>query len=142
MAAIRLASEQARVGTKAFNATLARRAEGLRRGGVNVIGVDMFELFNELLADPQAFGVANATAPCLVPPSAGGPGSYCGADVAPLLAFFDPVHPNATIHAQIADRVRASVVPVPLPAPAALLLVALGGLALVRMRGRQGSRIA
>lgn len=138
-----LAAEQARLGSAAFNATLARRTEGLARKGINVISVDMYALFNELLADPAKFGVANAKFPCLVPPSAAGPGSYCGDEAAKLLAFFDPVHPNATIHGAIAGQVRGQgVAPVPLPAPALLLLLGMAGLGAVRLRGRQGSRIA
>jgi outer membrane lipase/esterase len=133
------AAEQARLGVRAFNATLARRIDGLERRGVNVIEIDTFTIFNELLEDPERFGVIDAETPCLVP----GVG-YCGPDLAPLLAFFDPIHPSSTIHAALADVVRAEVAPVPLPAPAALLvtaLVGLGAMARPRLRAR-GSRRA
>jgi outer membrane lipase/esterase len=122
------AAEQARIGTRAFNATLGRRIAGLERNGVDVIKIDAFALFNALLADPQRFGVVNATEPCYVPTI----GFYCGDAVAPALAFFDPIHPSSTIHAEIAEEVRGQVAPVPLPAPLALMLAALGALGISR----------
>ncbi len=59
---------------------------------------------------------------------------YCGADTAPLWAFFDPIHPSSTIHAAIADEVRAQVAPVPLPAPALLLVAGMLGLGFAARR--------
>ncbi len=129
-------AEQARKGTRAFNRTLARRADGLREAGMRVTEIDVFALFNELLDDPVKFGVVDARTPCYLPGVV-----FCGDTLAPLLAFFDPVHPNATIHAAVADAVRAEVAPVPLPAPALLLVGGLAALGLVRLQ-RQGSRIA
>jgi outer membrane lipase/esterase len=125
------AAGRARRGTRAFNATLDRRAEGLRRAGMNVVEVDAFGLFEELLDEPERFGVVDATTPCLVPGVA-----YCGDEAAPSLAFFDPVHPTSTIHEAIADAARAEVAPVPLPAPAALLLAGIAGLGAARLRAR------
>lgn len=126
-----VATEQARIGSLAFNRALERGAARLEKRGMKVIRVDMYGLFNELLADPQKFGVVDATAPCLLPTD---PPRYCGSTVAQLLAFFDPVHPNATVHAAIADEVRGEVAPVPLPAPALMLLAALGALGLAARR--------
>lgn len=132
-------AEQARIGTEAFNTRLDERIAGLRGAGMRVTELDAFGLFEALLDDPAAFGVLDATTPCHVP----GTDIYCGADLAPLLAFFDPVHPNSTIHAELARRVLDRVQPVPLPAPAALILAAMAGLALVGRRRRdQGSRMA
>ena len=110
---------------------IERGAARLEKRGMKVIRVDMYGLFNELLADPQKFGVVDATAPCLLPTD---PPRYCGSTVAQLLAFFDPVHPNATVHAAIADEVRGEVAPGPLPAPALMLLAALGALGLAARR--------
>jgi phospholipase/lecithinase/hemolysin len=125
------ATEQARIGTRAFNATLERRIAGLERKGVNVIEIDVFAVFNELLEDPQKFGVVDATLPCFVPSR---PELYCGDALAPLLAFFDPLHPSSTIHSALADVVRAEVAPVPLPAPALLLVAGLLGLGVMARR--------
>ncbi len=124
--------EDARKGTKVFNRTLAKRAEGLRRAGMQVTEIDMDALFRELLDDPASFGVANAEIPCVIPGV-----RVCDlATEAPLLAFFDPVHPNGTVHGAIADVVRAEVAPVPLPLPALMLLAGLGGLGFAARRRR------
>ncbi len=124
--------EEARRGTNAFNAVLARQADKLRSTGMNVIEFDTFRLFTALLDDPERFGVSNATIPCHIP----GVFTCDVATEAPLLAFFDPIHPNATIHAEIADRVRADVAPVPLPASGLILLAGLGAFGLLAVRRR------
>lgn len=131
------AQAQAAAGSKAFNRDLARRAEGLKKQGMTVTIIEMDQLFSELLDDPTRFGVANATIPCHIP----GVRTCDLATEAPFLAFFDPIHPNATIHKAIAEVVRGEVAPVPLPLPGLLLLAGVAGIALVRRAG-QGSRIA
>jgi outer membrane lipase/esterase len=125
---------KARRGTLAFNRTLDRRADDLRKAGLKVTEIDTYRLFKALVDDPTRFGVADATTPCHVP----GRFTCDLATEAPLLAFFDPLHPNATIHRAIADQVRGAVSPVPLPAPALLLLAGIGALVLVARRPRQG----
>jgi phospholipase/lecithinase/hemolysin len=121
---------EASAATVVFNETLASRIPGLQAAGLHVAGVNLFGLFNELIENPAAFGVANATIPCLVPGV-----SYCGDAAADLFAFFDPVHPNRIIHGQIADVARTKVAPIPLPAPALLLVAGLAALGFVG-RGR------
>lgn len=124
-------AEQAQAATLAYNRTLARRATDLRASGMNVIEFDMFGLFDALLDDPGAYGLLDATTPCYIP------GVFdCGDELAPFFAFFDPVHPSSTVHAAIADVVRAEVAPVPLPAPAGLLVIGVLALgAAARARG-------
>jgi outer membrane lipase/esterase len=121
--------------TQAYNAELAMGIDALRAAGANVYAVDTASLFEDLLADPFSFGVLNATIPCLIPgiPNVAPP-SYCGAGVAPSLAFFDPVHPNATIHAALSREASAVLATVPLPASVVLLLVGLAGLGTMRPR--------
>jgi outer membrane lipase/esterase len=115
--------------TEIFNQTLASRIPGLQAMGLNVAGVNLFGLFNALIENPAAFGVENATIPCIVPGI-----SFCG-DEADKFAFFDDVHPNRIIHGEIAGVVRTKVAPIPLPAPALLLLAGLAALGFVG-RGR------
>ena len=122
---------EATAGSAAFNAALDGQIATLRAGGANVTEVDIFSLFNDLLADPAKFGVVNATVPCLIPGV-----SVCDLATAGSLAFFDPVHPSDTIHAVVADRFGAALAPaaVPLPAAAPLLLAALAAAAALGLR--------
>ena len=120
---------EARAGSAAYNRTLDRQIEKLGKAGMNVIEVDTAALFKALIADPTKFGVANATVPCLVP---GHPA--CSAEMADSLAFFDPVHPNAVIHGEIAEIALGKIAPVPAPLPAALLLSGLALLVAARRR--------
>lgn len=112
-----------------FNATLAARLAGFDPG-TRIATFDVHALTEALAADPAAFGLADATNPCFIPPD----GPVCTPGQALERAFFDPVHPNSAVHEAIADRVRAQVAPVPLPAPALLLLAGLAGLAAVARR--------
>lgn len=117
-------SGAATAGATAFNTRLDAGIDGLRTAGLRVAEVDAFALFNALLADPAAFGVTEATTPCIIPGV-----RVCTEAEAMQLAFFDPVHPNATIHARLAAEARAALAPVPLPAAGWMLLAALGALA-------------
>ena len=124
--------------TLAFNENLAKRVGELRGGGLNVIDVDLYELFIDLIANPTDYGVNDVTHPCFY-----GFESFidvCDGDLQQERAFFDPVHPNYVIHQQIAAQVEMLIAPlpipapVPLPAPALLLAAALGGLVAARRR--------
>jgi outer membrane lipase/esterase len=124
-----LARAQATSGSLAFNSELAWQIPKLRMAGVNVIEIDMAGLFEDLLANPPAYGVANATFPCLAPEE-----PPCTAEQALLLAFFDPVHPNSVIHQEIAELVSAEIAAIPLPLPGVLLLIGIGAIGAVRRR--------
>lgn len=124
--------------TEAFNENLAKRVGELRGSGLNVIDVDLYELFIDLIANPTDYGVNDVTHPCFY-----GFESFidvCEGDLQQERAFFDPVHPNYVIHQQIAAQVGMRIAPVPipapvpLPAPALLLVAALGGLVAARRR--------
>lgn len=124
-------------GSTAFNNTIARQADALRRSGLNVIEVDIADLFERLIADPTEFGLIDARLPCLFLPGTGrffGQPDDCSGDTPLERAFYDWVHPNSVVHAGIADIVRADVAPVPLPAPALLLLLGLAGLGVAARR--------
>lgn len=115
--------------TAEFNRQLGLGQALLRAGGLQVNAIDTNALFNQLLDDPAGFGVSDATLPCIIPGV-----SVCSPAEAMQLAFFDPVHPNATIHGAIADAVLGDITPVPLPLPAPMLAAGLLALALLRRR--------
>mgnify|MGYP001764880828 CR=1 FL=1 len=121
----------ATAGAEAFNAELADQLALLRKTGLDVTAIDTHALFEELQADPAAFGLADATTPCLIPGV-----KLCSTEEADKLAFFDLVHPTKQIHSRIAEIVENALEPaaVPLPASAPLLAGALGLLTLRRRR--------
>ena len=125
-----LAAPFAAFGTDVFNAALAAEVAALEDQDVTLI--DIAAVFEELLADPGAFGISNVTDACFVPPSAGSPGSLC--DDPSSYAFFDFVHPTSTVHAQVAEVFHGALAPVPVPAGLPLLALGLGGLALAGRR--------
>jgi phospholipase/lecithinase/hemolysin len=122
------AAPLAGLGSDVFNATLAALIADLP-GARRITLIDMEATFADLNANPGKYGVENATIPCIIP---GLP--ICGPDLADKLAFYDLLHPNRVIHAEIADLVGAEVAPVPLPAPALLLVAGLAAIGLARRR--------
>ena len=87
-----------------FNTTLIG---GLDTLGVPTIRVNIFALFNEILADPAAYGFVNATTPaCGATPSL-----ICTSanlivpDAATTFVFADAVHPTTGAHAVISQLV-------------------------------------
>ncbi|PWS37818.1 hypothetical protein DFH01_00410 [Falsiroseomonas bella] len=126
----------------AFNAALANGLAAFDAlPGVRVFGVDTFALINRAVAAPAAFGLTNVTDACLE----GGPVNYTTTIPANLVCtpaqlttslFFDDLHPSAATHVLIANAALAAV---PAPGAAGLLLVALGGLVVVRRRAAAGA---
>ena len=90
--------------------------------------IDTFDLFNDILGDPGAFGFKETDDPCLDALLVGGVTSCSG------FVFYDDIHPTAPAHALIADRFTAAVAPVPLPAGWVLMLSLGGALTLLRRR--------
>jgi len=92
-----------------YNTTLLT---GLQAAGIRVIPVDTFALFNQILANPGAYGFTNTTGVACgpFPPFSATPNSffcYSGNLVAPNAAstyvFADAVHPTTAAHALIAQ---------------------------------------
>jgi outer membrane lipase/esterase len=123
------AEQLAALGTQAFNSALANGLTG--RSGITPI--DMSAVFGLLLTNPPPFGLTNVREACFDPQSV----SFDPDCIPDQWAFYDPVHPNRVVHAELANIVRTYVAPVPLPLPGLLLaggLVLMGGLRL-RARG-------
>ncbi len=133
-----LAKPDATEATLAFNQNLAARVEELREDGLNVIDVDMFALFRDLIENPETYGVNDVKLPCLFPSPEDAAASeqpmLCEGEPQLGRAFFDQVHPNLVIHQQIAGQVDAVIAPIPLPATALLLMAGLAGMAAARRR--------
>lgn len=93
---------------------------------------DTFGLFNEVVADPAAFGFTNATDACLVV----SPPSLCGltSDAQNEYVFWDSVHPTAATHQILGARMAAAV---PEPSTYALLLVGLCAVGMAARRARR-----
>ena len=122
---------RAQRGSAAFNRALDWQVPKLETLGINVIRIDTAGHFERLIDDPEAFGVKNATTPCLL-------GALpCSTSEAMERAFFDPVHPNAIIHEQIAAAVSEKIAPVPVPLPLGLLLGAAALLVVLPRKRRE-----
>jgi phospholipase/lecithinase/hemolysin len=101
--------------------------------GVDIRRVDTFDRLGEVVADPAAFGLTNATDPCLsgffVDETTGGPISTCAKPQ--NYAFWDIIHPGSTVHATLANDFRAAV---PVPASLPLLLIGLATIVTLRRK--------
>ena len=98
-----------------YNTTLFT---GLQAAGVKVIPVDTFTLFNQILANPGAFGFSNTTGTACgpFPPFSSTSNSffcYTGNLVAPgadqSYVFADSVHPTTAAHRVIAQFVESLI---------------------------------
>src|SRR5690606_14088607 len=90
---------------------------GLAASGLRVIPLDTFHLFQEVAANPGAFGVSNVTGTACQPQITAQsitcqPGTYVTPDAATSYAFAGGVHPSGAAHEVIADY-AASVLDAP-----------------------------
>jgi outer membrane lipase/esterase len=86
---------------------------GLAQMGVGIVPVNVYSLFNEIIADPQAYGFSNVSAPACGagassvqcgPAGSGLPYTYpAGADQS--YVFADGVHPTTAAHAVLGQYV-------------------------------------
>ncbi len=129
--------------TEQYNDLLHERVVSLRDDlGVTIYEFDLETAFADLLVDPAAYGLTNASDPALavdlnpLSPLIGFPAfpTSLDPDVANFL-FFDGIHPTATGHALIAQEALKAV---PEPGSGVILLtgaaalLAAGGLGLFR----------
>jgi phospholipase/lecithinase/hemolysin len=86
--------------TQAFNAGLDGVVADLSRlPGIRIVRLDAFRLLNDLVADPEAFGLTDVISPCVTP------------NVPPFTCqrpdeflFWDGIHPSKAVHAIIAQE--------------------------------------
>ncbi len=110
-----------------FNANLQILLSNLPLAA-EVTYVDTFDVFNDILGDPGAFGFTDTENPCL--------GALLIGAVADCttFVFYDDLHPTAATHALIADRFTSALSPIPLPAGFVFMLSVAGVLGLLRRR--------
>ena len=98
-----------------YNTTLFT---GLQGTGARVIPVDTFTLFNQIIANPSAYGFSNATTPACGPfppftPPITSFFCYTGTLVAPgadqSYVFADSVHPTTAAHRLVAQFVEGMI---------------------------------
>jgi thermolabile hemolysin len=100
--------DQSNAWSQQYNTALATMLNGVQAGNtaLSVHQLDLFSLFNRVLAEPALFDVVNVTssaAPGLSP----GDTSYNTAQFVPnpnKYLFWDDLHPTAAVHAMLAQR--------------------------------------
>lgn len=121
-----------------FNARLAAGLALLEAPGTVIDIVDVASIFDDLIAGIDAggspLGLTNGSLPCVVTDDSTLPFTVIAGpcDNPDEFLFWDPVHPTAVAHAELARIVETQVVPLPAGLP--LLLAGLGALFVLRRR--------
>ena len=80
--------------------------------GVQIVLMDVEGLFDDVLAAPALYGIANTATPCLstTPPRSARPTGACATAAATAATlFWDPLHPTATAHALLSAFATATL---------------------------------
>lgn len=97
-----------------YNTALVATAQALRgQLGIDIVIVDVETAFDQIIANPSAFGFSNVTTPCIIstgsPPAT--PTGACSTPAATAATlFFDLLHPTAPAHVLTAELAFASLV--------------------------------
>jgi outer membrane lipase/esterase len=91
-----------------YNTTLSQGLAGI---GFDVIPINSFALFNEILASPAVYGFSNVTARACTTPSSltCTPATLVAPDAPTTYIFADDVHPTTASHALIAQYVESVI---------------------------------
>lgn len=129
-----VAAAEANFASMAFNQEWATQLSNLNGLGINVIGVDINTLYNDILANPAAYGFNNVADACLLT-------SGCNPDT---FLYWDGLHPTTTADALVANLAYQDAFGSPVaatPEPPSITLFALGGAGLL-MFWRSKRRVA
>jgi phospholipase/lecithinase/hemolysin len=97
-----------------FNALLPTALADLEaNSGIEIHLLDVDRLFQAILADPAAFGLANVTESATFYHPVNGFGLALKPDDPSTYLFFDSVHPTAGIHQMLGEQAAQQVVPEP-----------------------------
>jgi len=89
-----------------FNFRLEQILGELESGpGLNIVRLNVFEILNEIVAAPGAFGLTEATRPCIALNTR--VGAFCSKPGTFL--FWDGIHPTKAGHRILAERARAAL---------------------------------
>jgi outer membrane lipase/esterase len=94
--------------TQLHNTALANAMRSVEAAsGAHITVLDIYGLFNDVIANPALYGVTNTTVPCITP--LGPTGTCSTAAAAAASVFFDPIHPTATAHQFVSDFAAATL---------------------------------
>ena len=89
-----------------FNRLLELTLQGLEASlGVEIVRVDVFRMLNEVVAAPEAFGLTDATHPCIALNTRAH--AFCASPNKFL--FWDGIHPTVAGHRILAQRANAAL---------------------------------
>jgi phospholipase/lecithinase/hemolysin len=116
----------ANLASQAFNQEWALQVANLDALGLNVIGVNIDTLFNDILANPAAFGFNNVVAACNATPGCN-PNTFL---------YWDSLHPTTYADSLVANLAYQDAFGSPAgvtPEPPTITLLALGGAGLLML---------
>ena len=118
------AAAAANLASQAFNQEWALQVANLDSLGINVIGVNIDTLFNQILANPAAFGFSNVVAACNATPGCN-PNTFL---------YWDTLHPTTYADSLVANLAYEDAFGAPVgvtPEPPTVTLMALGAAGLL-----------
>jgi phospholipase/lecithinase/hemolysin len=128
------AAAAANLASQAFNQEWALQVANLDSLGINVIGVNIDTLFNQILANPAAFGFSNVVAACNATPGCN-PNTFL---------YWDTLHPTTYADSLVANLAYQDAFGSPVAEPPTVTLLALGAaglLVLWRSKRNQGNAV-
>jgi phospholipase/lecithinase/hemolysin len=138
LSGIPAAAAAANLASQAFDQEWALQVANLDSLGINVIGVNIDTLFNDILANPAAFGFNNVVAACNATPGCN-PNTFL---------YWDSEHPTTYADSLVANLAFQDAFGAPVaatPEPPTITLLALGGAGLLMLwrsrRNQLGARV-